>query len=318
MAGGVGPAPHHRTPPLRAVLLLNPRAGTLLDRPDLASLLPEALRGAGFALLDTGVADDAPLVERLEAALAAEPEVVVVGGGDGTIRTAAAHLAGTEVALAILPLGTLNVLARDLGMPLDPPAAAAALGEALFCSIDVATVNGEVFLCQSVIGLPNRMGQHREKVRGKDGLAARWRVALAFTRALWRYPPLRLGIRADGGRVTRLWARALSVVNNRYVEAPGRLFHRPRLDEGVLNLHAARSFGIWWGLRMLAAMAMGRWRRSSDLISTEGRSLEIRSRRRHLRVMNDGEALLLATPLRYEIRPGALRILAPPQPETRA
>ena len=309
---------------MRAALLLNPRAGTLLDRPELVTLLPQALRDAGLEVMEVPSGDDAGLEARLDAALALSPEVLVVGGGDGTVRTVAARLAqaslagdaAEQVALAILPLGTLNVLARDLGMPMEPEEAAAALGQARFRAIDVADVNGEVFLCQSVIGLPNRMGLHREKVRGKDGLAARWRVALAFTRALWRYPPLRLGIRADDGRVRRVWARALTVVNNRYVEAPGRLFHRPRLDEAVLSLHAARSFGLWWSLRMLAAMALGRWRRQGELISLEGERLEIRSRQRHLRLMNDGEALLLRTPLRYRVRPGALRVLAPIPPET--
>lgn len=302
---------HDWTLPLRAALLLNPRAGTVLDRPELLTQLPAALRQAGLDITEIGDEAGKDLAAKLDAALALDPEVLVVGGGDGTVRSAAARLAGGPVALAVLPLGTLNLLARDLGMPLEPEEAAWALGRASLRAIDVAEVNGAVFLCQSVIGLPNRMGQHRERVRGKGGLASRWRVALAFARALWRYPPKRMGLRCDGAPMQRIWTRALSIVNNRYVEAPGRLFHRPRLDEGVLSLHAARGFGVWWAVRLLAAMAVGRWRRHEDLISREATALEIVSRSRHVRVMNDGEAMLLETPLRYIIRPGALRVLAP-------
>lgn len=296
---------------MRAALLLNPRAGTLLARPELLGRIPAALRAAGLEVLEIGEDAGPDLEARLEAALALQPELVVVGGGDGSIRTAAARLAGGPVALAILPLGTLNLLARDLGLPLEPEEAAATLGRAGFRQIDIGLVNGEVFLCQSVIGLPNRMGLHRERVRGRDGLAARWRVTLGFLRALWRHPPLRLGLRPDGQPLRRVWARAISVVNNAYDEAPGHLFHRPRLDAGMLSWLVARDFDLWWAAKLVAAMALGRWRGRPGLIAGEATSLEIFSRRSHLRVMNDGEAMLLRTPLRYSIRPRALRVLAP-------
>ena len=309
------PAPPRR----RAALLLNPRAGTVLARPELLQTIPQALRDAGLELVDPDVAEDAPLADKLEAALALSPEVLVVGGGDGSIRSAAARLAGGPVALAIVPLGTLNLLARDLGLPMEPEAAAAALRDATFREIDMAEVNGEVFLCQSVIGLPNRMGLHRERVRGRDGFKARWRVVLGVVRAWWRYPPQRLGLRLDAAPMRRVWTRAVSVVNNEYSEAPGQMFQRGRLDGGVLALHAARDFGPWWVARLLAAMALGRWRRGAAMVSGTAAAVAIHSRRGHLRVMNDGEAMLLKTPLRYAIRPRALRVLAPPAaPETAA
>ncbi|WBV44105.1 diacylglycerol kinase family protein [Pseudoroseomonas cervicalis] len=297
---------------MRATLLLNPRSGTLLGQPALAGRIAAALRQAGFTL-DIVPEDAAPdLAGRLDAALAGGAPVLIVGGGDGTLRSAAARLAGTGVALGVLPLGTMNLLARDLGLPLAPEAAALALGQAEIRAIDLAEVNGEPFLCQSVIGLPNRIGQHRERLRGDLRLAARWRLGIAALRLFWRHPPLRLALRLEEGpRLRRVWTRALSVVNNAYEEAPGRLFHRPVLDGGTLTLHVARGFGLGWILRMLLAMAAGQWRRSDALLSWRAATLSIHSRNRHLRVMNDGEALLLATPLQYRIHPGALRVLAP-------
>ncbi|MBO1076351.1 diacylglycerol/lipid kinase family protein [Roseomonas marmotae] len=297
---------------MRAALLLNPRAGTLLARPELLTLIPAALRDAGLEVLEVEAGGD--LDTRLEAALALQPDVVVVGGGDGTIRTAAARLAGGPVPMAILPLGTLNLLARDLGLPLAPEEAAAALARATPRRIDIGLVNGEVFLCQSVIGLPNRMGLHREKVRGRGGLAPRWRVVVALARALLHHPPLRLGLRTGGGEMRRVWSRAISVVNNAYDEAPGHFFHRPRLDTGRLSWHVVRQFDLLWIARILTSMALGRWRSQPGLISGEAETLDILSRRSHLRVMNDGEAMLLRTPLRYSIRPRALLVLASPQP----
>lgn len=299
---------------MRATLLLNPRAGTLLSQPELPGRLEAALRDAGFDL--TIIPGDAApdFAGLLEAALAGPPEILLVGGGDGTISGVAARLAGTGVALGVLPLGTMNLLARDLGLPLVPEAAAAALAGARIQAIDLAEVNGAYFLCQSVIGLPNRIGLYRERVRGSRDLAARWRMAFGALRAFWRHPPQRLGYRleaASDGHIQRAWTRALSVVNGEYASAPGQMFHRDRLDGGRLSLHVARGFGIWWVLRLLLSMAAGRWRRSTALISHVAPALSIHSRRRHLRVMNDGEALLLETPLHYRIHAGALRVLVP-------
>ncbi|PHK96124.1 diacylglycerol kinase [Pseudoroseomonas rhizosphaerae] len=304
---------------MRATLLLNPRSGTLLGEPALAEALPAALRRAGFALtvIPPDAAPDLP--GRIALALATAPEALIVGGGDGTIRSAAAALRGTGIALGVLPLGTMNLLARDLGLPLAPLEAAAALGRARVAPIDLAEVNGEIFLCQSVIGLPNRIGQHRERSRGDARLASRWRVVVGAARAFWRHPPLRLGLRLgtpgqppEAAPVLRVWTRALSVVNNAYEEAPGALFHRPKLDGGILALHVARDFGLWWLLRLLLAMAAGRWRRRPDLLTRRAAAITIHARKRHLWVVNDGEALLLETPLHYRIHPRALRVLVPP------
>ncbi|ONG45268.1 diacylglycerol kinase [Pseudoroseomonas deserti] len=296
---------------MRATLLLNPRAGTLLDQPELPARLEAALRDAGFFLDVIGAEAGDTLPQRLDAALATKNPVLIVGGGDGTLRSAAARLVGRDIALGLLPLGTMNLLARDLGLPLDPVEAAHALGQAGIRAIDLAEVNGEIFLCQSVVGLPNRLGLHRERIRGDGRLAARWRMAVAALRAFWRHPPLRLAWQLEDGPPRRAWTRALSVVSNEYADAPGRMFHRPRLDGGRLSLHVAQDFGVWWVLRLLLAMAAGRWRHRRGLITETAPALSILSRRRHLRVMNDGEALLLETPLRYRIHPGALRVLAP-------
>ncbi|WP_426956675.1 diacylglycerol/lipid kinase family protein [Muricoccus radiodurans] len=298
-------------PPTRAVLVMNTRARTLLGRPELAGEVVAALAQAGFLL---SVVDDPTMSfpERIEAAIADPAELLICGGGDGTIRTLAARLAGTGRVLGVLPLGTLNLVARDLGLPLDPVEAALALGTAAPRRIDVAEVNGQVFLCQSVIGVPNAIGRHRERHRGKGFFRALVRVAVAAARALWRRRALRLAVTSPGWRRPwRVWTRALSVVSNDYEEAPGRFFSRPKLDGGVLTLYVSRRFSVIWSLKMLARMAIGSWKRSPDIAMISATAFTILSQRRRLRVMNDGEAAVLMTPLRYTIRPGALTVLAP-------
>ncbi|HEY8613024.1 MAG TPA: diacylglycerol kinase family protein [Roseomonas sp.] len=298
----------------RAVLVMNNRAGTLVGRPELPALIVEALRRAGFDLTVIGE-DAAPDIGgRIEAAIATDVPIVIVGGGDGTIRSVGARLAGSGRVLGILPLGTLNLLARDLGIPLEPLAAAEALGNAAPHAIDVGEVNGQAFLCQSVIGLPNTVGRARQRFRRKGGFYTVIRVVLAAIRALLRQRPMRLMVNAPGWeKPWRLWTRAMSIVNNGYEEGTGLMFHRPRLDGGSLYLYVSRNFSIGWTAKMLIAMALGMWKRSSDIHILTGPALSIHSRRRRLLVMNDGEGSVLPTPLQYTLRPRALTVLAPPQ-----
>lgn len=295
---------------------MNGRAGTLSARPELPQLIPQALRSAGFDL--TIIAEDAApdMQGRVEAAIATDAPVVIVGGGDGTIRSVAARLGESGKVLAVLPLGTLNLLARDLGMPLDPVEAALALGRATERRIDVGEVNGEVFLCQSVIGLPNTINRYRELHRREKTWRSLLKVFIAAFRTLLRQRPHRLMVNAPGWhKPWRIWTRALSVVNNDYEEGTGRMFHRPSLDGGALHLYVSRRFSIGWSAKMLLAMALGIWKRSREIEIVSGPAFTIRSRRRRLRVMNDGEACILETPLQYAIHPRALTVLAPPEAE---
>ncbi|MFH5924779.1 diacylglycerol/lipid kinase family protein [Roseomonas xinghualingensis] len=297
----------------RAVLVMNNRAGTLAGRPELPAQIVAALREAGFDLTVIGEEVTPDISDRLEAALATDAPVVIVGGGDGTIRSAAARLARTDRVLGILPLGTLNLLARDLGIPLEPLAAAEALGRATPRAIDAGEVNGEIFLCQSVIGLPNMVGRARQRFRRRGGFYAVIRVVLAAIRALLHQRPMRLMVNAPGWeRPWRLWTRAMSIVNNGYEEGTGLMFHRPRLDGGSLYLYVSRKFSVGWTAKMLIAMALGRWKRSSDIRILTGPAFSIHSRRRRLLVMNDGEGAVLSTPLQYAIHPRAITVLAPP------
>jgi diacylglycerol kinase family enzyme len=252
------------------------------------------------------------LLARLDDALSHGADAVVVGGGDGTIAAAASRLVDTPTALGILPLGTMNILARDLGIPLVLEAAIEALAHGSIRAIDAGEVNGHVFLCNSIIGSPSWLGRHRERHRGRASLRTRLAFLLAALRAEWRHRPMRLSVALDGRQTVRLWTRAVAVASNRYAEGFGLMMTRPRLDGGHLTLYVARRYGLWWWVRAALGMLLGTWRGSRLVHERDAREVVIGSPRTALRVMNDGEALLLTPPLTYRIRPGALRVIAPP------
>ncbi len=297
---------------MRIAVVLNRSSGSLIGRHQAEEEVAAILAAAG---LDAVLVPDHPegLGARLDDAIARGADAVVVGGGDGTIAAAGARLKGTGIALGILPLGTMNMLAKDLGIPLGLEDAAAALAQGEIRAIDVAEVNGHVFLCNSVIGSPSWLGRHRERQRGRASLRTRLAFAIAGLRAEWRHRPMRLRVELDARRrPVRLWTRAVAVANNRYAEGFGLFMARPRLDRGELALYVARRYGIWWWMRLMAGMFLGTWRGSKLVHEREAQQVTIRSPRTALRVMNDGEALVLASPLAYRIHPGALRVIVPP------
>ena len=303
---------------MRVAVVLNRSSGSMIGRDEAEAEVARHLEAAG---LDAVLIPDHPdgLLARLDDALAHGADAVVVGGGDGSIAAAGAKLMGTGKALGILPLGTMNMLAKDLGIPLELGAAADALAHGTIREIDVAEVNGHVYLCNSVIGSPSWMGRHREKHRGHASLRTRLAFAIASVRAAWRHRPMRLSVAFDGQRRSvRLWTRAVAVANNRYAEGFGLVMSRSRLDRGELMLYVARRYGLWWWVRLTVGMFLGTWRGSRLVNERAATEVTIRSPRTALRVMSDGEALILTPPLVYRIHPGALRVIVPPPEEAAA
>ena len=290
----------------RVAVVMNGRAGALLEG-DHQHSLGDAFAAAGldpvFIPPDAGT-----LPERMEQAAGAGVDAVVVAGGDGTVACAALVMAGRDLPLAILPFGTMNLLAKDLRLPVGDTAAAVALiGGGRVQAIDVGEVNGEVFLCASMLGLPARLGRTREQTRG-GGLSAVTRMAQAVWRQLVRAKRLRLTLVADGETVP-VDAAALTITVNAVDPASGRSLGRPVLDGGMLGIYVVGRLGARSILGLALRLLLGR--RNPALREQFARSIDIAGRDRALHVMNDGELAVLTPPLRYRLRAGALRVLVP-------
>src|SRR4029079_14151203 len=122
-------------------------------------------------------------------------ELLVVGGGDGTISAAASALVGTDTRLGILPLGTLNHFARDLGIPTDLDEAAQLIARGHVRRVDVGEMNGRIFINNSAIGLYPLMVVDRDLQRRRLGRSKRVAMLVASLRTLARGQPPRLAVR---------------------------------------------------------------------------------------------------------------------------
>jgi len=274
--------------------------------------LASAFAARGHTLTVELLAPD-DLAPAMAEAAASAIDVLVVGGGDGTVRTAARHLMGTDKALGILPLGTMNRLAKDLEIPLDLAGAAACLAAASPIRIDVAKVNGSLFLCNSLMGVTLRYSLARARLRGRPA-SERLPKYFATLRDILASQN-KISIVIDHGK-ERLRVRALSVAvaNNGYDESVPWL-RRPKLDGGKLTLYVSKHRSGWGlAMAMLRALA-GRWEGDPEMAKLVASEFVIHSPRRRKRLANDGEIGKFETPLRYEICPRALIVLAKATPQ---
>ena len=297
---------------IRVAVVLNGAAGALLTLPD-ALPATEALFAAAGLQAAFVAPDFGTLPARIAQARDSGAEAVVVGGGDGTIACAAAAMADSATPLGILPLGTMNLLAHDLGLPVgDLAAAIRVIAEGVERRIDVGTVNGHAFLCASMLGLPTRLARYREQRRGRMSTLVRaWRMAAATLRALWRERYELVSVSA-GAAATTLRNVALTIAVNAYDTGTGRLFGRSTLDGGALALYGIRRLRLRDALRLAGRLALQSWQQDRQILQQSGPEIVVRTGRRAIRVMNDGEVMLLTPPLRYGVRPRALRVLVPP------
>ena len=303
-------------PPLARTTLavvLNEAAGTLLGTPvaQTKADIREWFAAAGADAQVTAAAGEA-IEPAIRAAVASKADAVVIGGGDGTVVTAAGLMLGSGKALGLLPLGTMNLLARDLGMPADLRAAVQVLAQGHTRRIDVAEVNGRIFLNNAVLGLYPALVRARERQRGVPGWRKWPAMALAVYRAL-RYHNL-IDVSVDLGQGPRLVRTpALAVVNNVYHDRPDAAFlGRPVLDEGRLAVYLATHRTRIGLIRLMVGLAIGGWQSDAELESLTMTELTVTSHTRHrLRVAIDGEVTKLAPPLVFRIRPKALSVLVP-------
>ncbi|HET7400378.1 MAG TPA: diacylglycerol kinase family protein [Usitatibacter sp.] len=247
------------------------------------------------------------------AAMRTHPRVLVAAGGDGTVRAVADAVRGTDTALGVLPAGTLNHFAKDLGIPTELEEAVEVLANGRRVAIDIGEVNGNTFLNNSSLGLypdmvRDRTRQQRRFRRSK--WAAMFWALLATVR---RSPLLRLRLCVDGGHHDYR-APFVFIGNNEYTMEGFDIGTRARLDCSRLSIYTTHRCTAA-GLAGLALRALfGRLHQAEDFAALTGQSLRVESTRRRLLVATDGEVTAMDTPLEFRILPRALTVVVP-QPE---
>jgi len=213
--------------------------------------------------------------------------------------------------LGVLPLGTLNHFARDLGIPTDIDEAAKLIAAGTERQVDVAEMNGRIFINNSAIGLYPLMVRDRDVQRKRLGRSKRLAMIVASARTLARFNHQRLTLTVNDEKA-RIDTPLLFVGNNDYrldIAAPGK---RESLDDGELSVFVMRK-KTRRGLIAASIRALFNRARDDDMVRLDGvQRLRVDSHRGQLAVSLDGEVVRAEPPLDYRIRKGALRVIAPP------
>ncbi|MEP6607186.1 MAG: diacylglycerol kinase family protein [Burkholderiaceae bacterium] len=298
------------------VVLVNGASGVGSD-PDLADRLHQLFSQAGVDA-KIHLAHGGEIEHRIEQAVAGRPDVIVAGGGDGTVSAVAAALAGSEIALGVLPLGTLNHFAKDLGIPLELEDAVAQIAAGPRMRIDVGEVNGRVFINNSSLGLYPDIVRDREQQQKRLGRGKWWALVWATLGALRRYPFLSVRLSIDGVECLRK-TPFVFIGNNEYVMEGFAIGERAGLTDGCLSLYVAQKPGRLRLLLLALRALVGRLKQARDFDVMHAAEIVVESRHHRLRVATDGEVTVMTPPLHYRIRAGNLIVIGSnPTPAERA
>ncbi|HEU5131459.1 MAG TPA: diacylglycerol kinase family protein [Pyrinomonadaceae bacterium] len=266
--------------------------------------------------VDISLAHSGAEVVELAQKAAREPyKVIVAAGGDGTINSVAAAVIDSDKILGVLPLGTLNHFARDLGIPTDLHQAARTIIAGHTIEVDAAEVNNRIFLNNSSLGLYPMIVREREK-RQRLGFG-KWHAFIwATIQALRRNPFLDVRLRVNGELLDRT-TPFVFVGNNEYAMDLFNIGVRDRLDRGELSIYITHGTSRLKLIGLALRGLIGRLRNDKDFLALRSNEVKIQTRRKRVRVAFDGEIEVMEAPLLYQVRKRALRVIVPNNAEAR-
>jgi YegS/Rv2252/BmrU family lipid kinase len=249
------------------------------------------------------------IAEVAEKAANGPSEIIVAGGGDGTVSAVAAAVRASGKTLGVLPLGTLNNFSKDLGIPQDLAEAVAVIAAGHTIDIDLGEVNGRTFINNSSLGLYPRIVKHREAQQRLG--SGKWRAATwAALRVFRRSPFLKTRLDLDGRQLFRK-TPFLFVGNNAYEMDIYNIGRRASLTDGKLSVHLLKRGGRAALLLLVIRTIFGRLRQAKDFEEYSTARLEVAARKDRVLVALDGEVTNMDSPLTFRILPAALRVIVP-------
>ncbi len=283
------------------VVIANAHSGTAADPQSLTILFKR--EGIDIVIREPqlGVDKLVAVVQRIK------PDAIVACGGDGTVNTAANVAVQTDRILAVLPAGTFNHFAKDIGLPQTLPEAVKVAAHGAVRAIDYATVNGYVFVNSSSLGAYTRAVLRRENLR--PALHKQLAMVLGLLTVAKENRSMRLTFELDKGRAA-VRTPSVFIGNNKYaIEGMGAAT-RTRFTDGVLSVFVVKAGPL------VSSLKVGLWllagKKAGNLAQFDtAKMLRITSDAEQVAVSLDGEVAHMTFPLQYQIHPRDLRVLVP-------
>ncbi len=233
-------------------------------------------------------------------------ELVIIGGGDGTLNSAIEGLIDTKLPLGILPMGTANDLARTLGIPTDLSAACQVIASGKTRLIDLGWVNGQHFFNVASLGLSVQITKRLTK-----DIKQRWGIfAYAFTalQTLWSARPFRAEIKVNN-QSFNVRTLQIAIGNGRYYGGGMTVAEDATIDDKRLDLYSLETNNWWEIIALLPAMRQGNHTDLPNVRALHGQEFEVNTSKRRS-INTDGE-ITTHTPAKFRVIPQALAVMAP-------
>lgn len=297
---------------MRITMILNQDGGTIrgMDATEFGDMAAARLAGLGGDCT-VKLVSGADLMKTLQQTGDDDSTgTIVAGGGDGTISAAAGICFKSGKTLGVLPLGTMNLFARSLGLPLDPADALDALAGADERQLDIATANGRPFVHQFSVGLHARLVRQRNRLDTSTRLRKITSTIKSLGRVILKPPQFPIQIDTGSGQESQV-VSAVAVSNNLFGDTA--LAYAPILDQGVLGIYRSRALDSATILRMTLRAAIGKLNDDPDMGIEAAQKvlLKFASSRAGSKAAIDGEIIPLEAEVECICHAGALRVLVP-------
>lgn len=291
---------------MNGTMFLNPSSGAKLSDEELRTL-ESAARAEGLEVVRVAAGVD--ILETIRRRMSEGRRLFVAAGGDGTVNHVLQPLVQTEAHLGVIPVGTYNHFAKDVGIPLDWRAALDVALNGSSRQIDVARVNDRFFVNNVSIGLYPELVARREEL-GRD--YPRWKARLyAIYATLRKYPHVTVVVETEHHREV-IRSHVLLVSNNSYdLSHMGIETSRESLSSGRLAVYWAPHLPRLALLRYAARYLAGQMTTAADFRSIQTTHLQLQSSRKRIRIGVDGELFTMAMPLTIATVPSSLLVRVP-------
>jgi diacylglycerol kinase family enzyme len=294
------------------LVLLNGDSGTAKTA-DLAGLQSHILaefQRAGHRVSFIRI-DETGMKEALESARDSRAEMLVAGGGDGTVSALAEIAWESSKVLGVLPCGTMNLYANTLKMPNDLFEAVTALANGHEGTADIATANGAPFINQFAIGFHPRAVRLRNRMNYGSRVGKIWATLKALMSVMTDPPSMRVEMTLDDGPSKALTVTALSVSNN--LLGTGRELYADRYDGHCLGVYRAPRVTPGEAVKLIMDLIIGSWAWNEKVEIEEARHVVLRipGKRGNGKALRDGELIDLATTIEFKIHENALKVQLP-------
>jgi diacylglycerol kinase (ATP) len=293
---------------LKVIVIFNPNAGQAESLELSIDRAAELWRDRGWRVTyaPTRFAGHGTQIARDAAAQGYD--YAIAAGGDGTVNEVMNGLIHTQTALGTLPIGTVNIWAREMGLPMDVVGAAKQLLESQVRSVDVGMAGDRAFLLMAGVGFDAAVTEQVD-AREKKRCGAIAYVKQAFQVA-WKFQGVRTLLRIDGKRVR---GRILMIVigNSQLYGGVVKITAHAIVDDGLLDVCVIKGRSMLTAPLRLLSVFTRNYNRDPKVAYFKASRIEIQGKKR-LPIQVDGD-FIGKTPMRFSVLPGALKVMVPPQ-----